>query len=44
MNLGPNKVAFEVKYELKIAEDVEYKIKFTVATGEYDEETGWVKE
>ena len=44
MNLGPNEVAFEVKYELKIAEGVEDKMKFTAATGEYDEETGWVKE
>ena len=44
MNLGPDEVAFEVKYELKIAEGVEDKMKFTAATGEYDEESGWVKE
>ena len=44
MNLGPNEVAFEVKYELKPAAGVEDIMKFTAATGEYDEETGWVKE
>ena len=42
-NLGPNEVAFEVKYEIKPAEGVD-PIKFTAATGEYDEESGWVKE
>ena len=43
MNLGPDEVAFEVKYELKIKEGID-PIRFTAATGEYDEETGWVKE
>ncbi len=42
-NLGPNEVAFEVKYELKPAEGVD-PIEFTAASGEYDEESGWVKE
>ena len=43
-NLGIDEVAFEVKYELKIAEGVKDTMKFTAATGEYDEESGWVKE
>lgn len=43
-NLGLNEVAFEVKYELKLAEGVEDIMKYTAATGEYDEESGWVKE
>ena len=43
MNLGPNEVAFEVKYEIKPAEGVD-PMKFLAATGEYDEESGWVKE
>lgn len=42
-NLGPDEVAFEVKYELKLAEGVDPN-KFTAATGVYDEESGWVKE
>ena len=42
-NLGPNEVAFEVKYEIKPAVGVDPVI-FTAATGEYDEEAGWVKE
>ena len=42
-NEGADEVAFEVKYELKPAEGVE-PIKFTAATGEYDEESGWVVE
>lgn len=44
MNLGRNEVAFEVKYELKLAEGIEDTMKYTAATGEYDEESGWVKE
>ena len=43
-NLGIDEVAFEVKYELKLAEDVKDTMKYTAATGEYDEESGWVKE
>ena len=43
MNLGPNEVAFEVKYDIKPAEGVDPNI-FTAATGMYDEETGWVTE
>lgn len=42
-NLGPNEVAFEVKYELHPAEGVDAR-EMTAATGEYDEETGWVVE
>ena len=42
-NLGANEVAFEVKYEIKPAQGVD-PIKFTAANGEYDEESGWVKE
>ena len=42
-NLGPNEVAFEVKYELKPAEGTDI-IALTVANGEYDEESGWIKE
>ena len=42
-NLGANEVAFEVNYEIKPAEGVD-PIIFTAATGEYDEESGWVKE
>ena len=44
MNLGRNEVAFEVKYELKLADDVKDVMKYTAATGEYDKETGWIKE
>ena len=43
-NLAPNEVAFEVNYELKIAEGVEDTIKFTAATGVFNEETRWVTE
>ena len=42
-NLGADEVAFEVHYELKPAEGVDPN-QFTAGTGEYDEETGWVKE
>ncbi|MBQ9279742.1 MAG: hypothetical protein IJ215_01670 [Clostridia bacterium] len=42
--LGPDEVAFSVRYELKLAPEVEDIMKFTAATGEYDEESGWVKE
>ena len=42
-NLGPNEVAFEVKYDIKPAQGVD-PMKFTAATGDYDEESGWVKE
>ena len=40
-NLGPNEVAFEVKYELHPAEGVDIN-ELLVATGEYDETSGWV--
>ena len=43
-DLKPNEIPFEVKYELKLAEGVEDTLKYTVATGEYDEESGWVTE
>lgn len=42
-NLGANEVAFEVKYELKPAEGADINM-LTAATGEYDEESGWIKE
>lgn len=42
-NLGPNEVAFEVNYELHPAEGVDAR-ELTAATGDYDEETGWVVE
>lgn len=43
MNLGPNEVAFEVEYDLKPAEGVDW-FELSAATGNYDEETGWVVE
>ena len=43
MNLGPDEVAFEVKYELKPAEGTDVNL-LTAANGNYDEETGWVTE
>jgi len=42
-NLGPDEVAFDINYEIKPAEGVD-PIIFTAATGDYDEESGWVKE
>ena len=39
--LGPDEVAFEVRYELHPAEGVDVN-EFLAATGEYDEESGWV--
>ena len=42
-NLGPDEVAFEVRYELHPAEGVDVN-EFMAATGEYDEESGWVTE
>ena len=42
-NLGPDEVAFEVRYELHPAEGVDVN-EFMAATGEYDEESGWVIE
>ena len=42
--LGPNEVAFEVSYELKIADNVTDTDKFTAGNGVYDKESGWVKE
>lgn len=43
-NLGLNEVAFEVSYELKIAEGVQDTTKFTAATGVFNEQTRWVTE
>ena len=43
MNLGPDKVAFEVSYEIKPAEGVN-PIMFTIPDGYYDDESGWVKD
>lgn len=42
-NLGLDEIAFEVKYELKPAEGTDV-MALTAATGEYDEESGWVTE
>ena len=42
-NLGPDEVAFEVRYELHPAEGVDVN-ELMAATGEYDEESGWVIE
>ena len=42
-NLGPDEVAFEVRYELHPAEGVDVN-EIMAATGEYDEESGWVTE
>ena len=41
--LGPNEVAFEVYYELKPAEGVDPNLLIS-ASGDYDAESGWVKE
>lgn len=43
MNLGPNEVAFEVRYELHPAEGVDVN-EFTAANGVYNEESGWITE
>ncbi|MBQ7668947.1 MAG: hypothetical protein IJS47_06435 [Clostridia bacterium] len=43
MNLGPDKIAFEVSYEIRPAADVD-PIIFTVPDGYYDEESSWVKD
>lgn len=40
-NLGPDEVAFEVRYELHPAEGTDVN-ELMVANGEYDEESGWV--
>ena len=42
-NLGPDEVAFEVKYELHPAEGTDVN-ELMAATGEFDEESGWVVE
>ena len=43
LNLGLDEVAFEVRYELHPAEGVDVN-EFLAGTGEYDEESGWVKD
>lgn len=40
-NLGPDEVAFEVKYDLHPAKGADYN-ELLPANGEYDEKTGWV--
>ena len=40
-NLGPDEVAFEVRYELHPADGVDVN-ELLVANGDYDEESGWV--
>ena len=42
-NLGPDEVAFEVHYEILPKEGTDIN-ELTVATGVYDEESGWIKE
>ena len=42
-NLTIDELAFEVKYELHPAEGVDIN-ELTAATGEYDKESGWIKE
>ena len=41
MNLGPNEVAFEVKFELKPAPGANIS-ELTIPDGEYDEESEWI--
>lgn len=41
--LGPDEVAFEVRYDLKPAEGADIN-ELMAATGEYDEESGWIKD
>ena len=40
-NLGPDEVAFEVKYDLHPSDGTDYN-ELLPANGEYDEESGWV--
>ena len=40
-NLGPDEVAFEVRYDLHPADGTDYN-ELLPANGEYDEESGWV--
>lgn len=40
-NLGPDEVAFEVKYDLHPSEGTDYN-ELLPANGEYDKESGWV--
>lgn len=42
-NLGPDEVAFEVRYELHPAEGTDVN-ELMAATGEFDEDSGWVIE
>ena len=43
MNLGMDEIAFEVNYDLKPASEDDV-INLTVPNGEYDEESGWIKD
>lgn len=43
LDLGEDEYAFEVKYELYPAQGVD-PMQFTAGTGDYDEESGWVRE
>ena len=40
-NLGPDEVAFEVRYDLHPAEGADMN-ELMAANGEYDEERGWI--
>lgn len=42
MNLGPNEVAFIVRFDLKPAEGADVNM-LSIPNGEYDEESGWIK-
>ncbi|MBR2547525.1 MAG: hypothetical protein IKF07_04965 [Eubacterium sp.] len=42
-DLGPDEVAFEVRYDLHPAEGTDVN-ELMAATGEYDEASGWVKD
>ncbi len=43
MNLGPNEIAFEARYDLKPAEGADIN-RLMIPNGEYDQESGWVKD
>ena len=40
--LGPDEIAFDVMYELRPSEGADIN-ELTVANGEYEEDTGWIK-
>ena len=42
LDIGNDQVAFEVRYDIKLNKDAEMK-DLLAGNGEYDEETGWIK-